>query len=136
MDGTGLSFFKVMKIYHIFGAQYDKNGEVYGWTTYSYMPNRQPDKKYIHVKRLGKINTGNFKIDRRAFQLDPIFDKKKHDNMCHMCYFTSTEKLVEFLRTGLETMHQDMYDDTMKMCKKLHPRKIAPTTKSEKANVG
>lgn len=132
MDGTGLSFFKVMKIYHILGVSTAANGEVYGWTTYSYMPNKQTDKKYIHVKRLGKINPGNYKIDRRAFQLDPIFDKKKHDNMCHMCYFTSTEKLVEFLRTGLETMH----GDALKQAQKLHPRKIAHTPKSEKANVG
>lgn len=122
-----------MKIYHILGVNTDSNGEVSGWMTYSYIASRQTDKKYIHIKRLTKINPGDYKVERKIFELDPVFDPKKHDNLCPGCFFTSKEKLVEFLRTGLRTMHQRRYDGAMKLCDKMHPRDV---TKKAKSNVG
>lgn len=111
-----------MKIYQLLGSSIDSSGGVYGYTVYSYVKKKQTNKKIIRVKRLG-INPGKCTIKAKFFQLDPKFNPRFHDNMGDGCYFTSREKLVEFIQTGLRVMHQKRYDEGMELANKLHVRK-------------
>lgn len=105
-----------MKLYSLLTTSQTREGEVYGWTTYSYVASKQDNPDGIILKKDGR----EYLASRDTFEINPTFDIKKHDNMCAGCYFTSPAILVAFIRAGLMAYARALEQRAMK----LYPRKI------------
>lgn len=112
-----------MLIYNAASAKITETGEVYGWLTFKYDPKNQPETDVVILERL-YVNPTEYRVRQNSFVLDPKYNSDNHNQICHNQFFTTTEKLVEFIREGLRTEVENYYKHKTELIKNLHPRKV------------